>query len=89
MNEEPMLDVVLPKRIKGKIIHVSPTGWGFITSVEIPFTRIFFHWTSLSPKDKFQELTKGTEVEFTPKDFQDRGIRAIKVEVIRHDTPTI
>jgi hypothetical protein len=48
-EETPVVDV--PKeeehRIKGKIIKVSDEGWGFISSKDIKFTRIFFHWTSL------------------------------------------
>jgi cold shock CspA family protein len=78
-----------PKRVRGKIIHLSPTGWGFISTPELPFTRIFFHWTSLSPKDHFIELRKGMEVEFTPKDYQDKGIRAIRTEVIKDDQKRI
>ena len=71
------------KRMVGKIIKVSPGGWGFIVSKELPFTRIFFHWTSLNQETAhFTELTKGMEVEFTPKDVPDKGVRAIKIDVL-------
>lgn len=72
------------KRMEGKIIHVSEDeGWGFVTSLEIKFTRIFFHWTSLrQDTKKFTELKKGMKVEFTPIEVKDKGYRAIKIKVI-------
>lgn len=77
---------VLPteKRVKGKIIKVSDEGWGFISSKEIKFTRIFFHWTSLKQDTmKFQELKNGMKVEFTPVEVTDKGWRAIKIRVLK------
>ena len=72
-----------PKRVVGKIIRVSDKGWGFIVSKEVPFTRIFFHWTSLNQDTAhFTELKKGMEVEFTPIDVVDKGVRAIKIDVL-------
>ena len=72
-----------PERLIGKIIHISDSGWGFISSTDIKFTRIFFHWTALEQDTlHFTELMKGMKVEFTPKDFPDKGIRAIKVRII-------
>ena len=71
------------QRVKGKIIKVSDDGWGFISSKEIKFTRIFFHWTSLKQDTlKFQELKNGMKVEFTPVEVVDKGWRAIKIRVI-------
>lgn len=75
-----------PKRVVGKIIRVSDKGWGFIVSKEVPFTRIFFHWTSLNQDTAhFTELKKGMEVEFTPIDVVDKGVRAIKIDVLELD----
>lgn len=72
------------KRVKGKIIKVSEDGWGFISSKEIKFTRIFFHWTSLKQETlKFQELKNGMKVEFTPVEVADKGWRAIKIRVLK------
>jgi cold shock CspA family protein len=72
------------RRVKGKIIKVSEEGWGFITSIEIKFTRIFFHWTSLKQETlNFKDLKQGMEVEFTPIEVQDKGWRAIRIEVIQ------
>ena len=72
------------QRVKGKIIFISEEGWGFISSLEIKFTRIFFHWTGLNQNTlNFVELKKGMEVEFTPKDYEDKGVRAIRIEVIK------
>ena len=71
------------RRILGKIIKVSSEGWGFISSKDIKFTRIFFHWTSLKQNTKnFAELKNGMTVEFTPIEMEDKGWRAIKIVVI-------
>jgi len=74
------------KRVIGKIIKVDEDGWGFITSKDIKFTRIFFHWTSLRQDTlKFTDLKVGMKVEFTPVEVQDKGYRAIKIKVIIND----
>lgn len=77
-------------RVRGKIIKVSDGGWGFISSKEIKFTRIFFHWTSLKQNTlKFQDLKNGMRVEFTPVEVEGKGYRAIKIEVLQDEpTPT-
>ncbi len=70
------------KRINGKIIKVSSNGYGFISSREVPFTRIFFHWTSLKADTlKFQELRSGMKVSFVAFEVEDKGYRAIKIKV--------
>jgi len=77
------------KRVRGKIIKVSEDGWGFISSKDIKFTRIFFHWTSLKQDTmKFQDLKNGIRVEFTPVDVEGKGVRAIKIRVITDEPPT-
>lgn len=74
------------KRVIGKIIKVSEDGWGFISSREIKFTRIFFHWTSLKQDTlRFQDLKNGMKVEFTPVEVQDKGWRAIKIRVVKEE----
>lgn len=71
------------KRIRGKIIKVSAGGWGFISSKDIPYTRVFWHWTSLKQETlKFLDLKNGMKVAFTPVDVEGKGHRAIKIEVI-------
>lgn len=79
------------KRVKGKIIKVSDEGWGFISSKEIKFTRIFFHWTSLKQDTlKFQELKNGMKCEFTPVEVEGKGYRAIKIRILKDEVkPTI
>ena len=73
-------------RVHGKIIKVSDGGWGFISSKDIKFTRIFFHWTSLKQDTlKFQELKNGMKVEFTPVEIEGKGWRAIKIEVLQDE----
>lgn len=70
-------------RAQGKIIKVSENGWGFISSKDIKFTRIFFHWTSLKQNTlKFTDLKNGMKVSFTPVEVEGKGWRAIKIEVI-------
>jgi len=77
-------------RVKGKIIKVSEGGWGFISSIDIKFTRIFFHWTSLKQDTlKFTELKNGMKVEFTPIEVEGKGFRAIKIGVIPPSTDEI
>lgn len=76
-------------RVRGKIIKVSQGGWGFISSKDIKFTRIFFHWTSLKQDTlKFLDLKNGMKVEFTPVEIDGKGWRAIKINVIADDEPT-
>jgi cold shock CspA family protein len=71
------------RRVVGKIIKISDEGWGFISSKEIKFTRIFFHWTSLRQDTlKFTELENKMVVEFTPIEVEGKGTRAIKIKVV-------
>lgn len=71
------------KRVVGKIIKLHEKGYGFITSREIEFTRIFFHWTSLMQNTlNFKQLEEGMNVEFTPTEVPDKGVRAIKIRVV-------
>lgn len=82
----------LPRRIRGKILHINKDtekgGWGFIQSKEIPFQRIFFHWTYVQTPP-FLELSKGDDVEFTPEEDlgndenPGKGWRAIRVVGVR------
>jgi cold shock CspA family protein len=89
VTESVSKELVEDKLYSGKIITVnSRKGYGFITSLDIPFTRIFFHWTTLSQDTKnFKELTPGMKVEFNAvkavgKDGKEMGIKAIRIRVI-------
>lgn len=78
------------KRVFGKIIKLDQSeekgGWGFISSKDVPFTRIFFHWTSLRQDTlRFPELKQGMKVEFTPVEVEGKGMRAIKIKVITEE----
>lgn len=78
------------KRVQGKIIKVSEDGWGFISSKEIKFTRIFFHWTSLRQDTmRFQDLKNGLKVEFTPVEVEGKGWRAIKIKVLVDESKVV
>lgn len=78
------------KRIVGKIIRTDPRGYGFITSEEIPFERIFWHWTSLTFDTlKFPAIRRGMKVEFVPRHQgtdpetgKDKGYKAIRIAII-------
>lgn len=71
-------------RIQGKIIKVDlEKGFGFISSQQIKFRRIFFHWSSLVQDTKtFENLKVGMEVEFEAKFKDDKGWRAIQIKVV-------
>lgn len=72
------------KRCIGRVIKVAESeGWGFITSKDVPFTRIFFHWTSLAQDTlNFTEVKKGMDVEFTVTKTPLGKIRAIRIKVL-------
>lgn len=82
LNESPQVR----ERLVGKIVKISPRGWGFIISQDIKFTRIFFHWSALNQDTlHFTELERGMEVEFEPLDVPGKGIRAIRIKVLEDD----
>lgn len=72
---------------KGRIIFIEPSkGFGFIISPDIPFTRIYFYWSSLVHDTlNFKDLTIGMEVEFIPITQIDKGMKVIKIKVINND----
>ncbi len=82
LSEEPM-EEKKEAVLEGKIIKVSDKGWGFIICKDIPFTRIFFHWTALTQDTrKFPELKRGMDVTFVAVDKGTRGTHAIKVRIV-------
>jgi cold shock CspA family protein len=73
-------------KIVGRIIKVSRDGWGFISSKNIEFTRIFFHWTALrQDTTPFLGLKTGMIVEFTPLEIPGKGWRAIHIKVVERE----
>jgi cold shock CspA family protein len=88
-QQQNVENVVEQKETKyvGKISKVDKTedkgGWGFISSKEIEFTRIFFHWTGLVQDTlNFKKLEKGMKVEFVAREQPGRGWQAFKIKVI-------
>ena len=76
------------KKTEGKIVKLSPGGWGFIISPSLQFTRIFFHWTALQQNTlNFSDLKVGMRVKFYTQYYQEYGTRAYKMEVINGDQP--
>lgn len=77
----------VPERVTGKIIKLSPGGWGFLSTKEIKFTRIFFHWTALEQNTlNFTELKMGMNLSFKPIKLVDKGWRAIQIHVVDEKT---
>lgn len=68
--------------MRGKIFAINQKGYGFISSEEQPFTRIFFHWTHLATGTRFIDLKKNQYVEFDLVDDDRGGYSAIRVSLI-------
>lgn len=74
------------RKMIGRIIRTSRAGWGFISTKEIPFVRVFFHWTELRQDSiQFLDLRPGMAVEFTPVEVIGRGWRAIHVRAMERE----
>lgn len=59
-------------------------GYGFISSEQLPFERIFFHWSGLRQDTlRFPDLKKRMKVEFQLQHDPYDGYRAIKIIVIQ------
>ena len=87
MKEAEVIPIVPIERIEGHITRIfnddGTGGYGFISSRAKPFTRIFFHWSALLPTTKdFLELKKGDKVKFDLVKYEDKGWRALKIEVL-------
>lgn len=90
MTENAMAEIEVrdEPKYRGKITKIHQDGWGFISSKDKPFTRIFFHWSGLKHTTKnFTELHKGMHVEFELISYKDMGWRAINIEVLNDDIP--
>lgn len=82
-KEEPVEQPPAVNRIEGKILTLHTKGYGFITSEEIEFERIFFHWTALvNDTLRFKQLREGMRVEFEPRNIPNRGWRAVRIKVL-------
>ena len=58
-------------------------GYGFIASPDLPFERIFFHWSGLRQDTlRFPDLKKRMRVEFQLQKDEVNGYRAIKIFVL-------
>lgn len=81
---------VTDQKIVGRVIKVSKKGWGFVSSKEIEFTRIFFHWTGLRQDTiPFLEMKVGMWVEFTPLQIEGKGWRAVHIRTVDRPKPTM
>jgi|SRR5690606_35368231 len=85
ISEEALTELIeTAKRIRGSVIGVSSRGFGFIETKEIPFTRIYFHWSALR-NIHFSELKYKDRVEFEVIEVADKGLRAISIMKIEDD----
>lgn len=77
------------KRIEGKVIVINKRGFGFISSIKVPYTRIYFHWTNLVPQTiNFAEIKRSDPVDFILEKKSDGTYKAIKIDVLeRESTP--
>lgn len=58
-------------------------GYGFISSEQLPFERIFFHWSGLTQQTlRFPDLRKRMQVSFQLQHDEFNGFRAIKIKVL-------
>lgn len=64
-------------------------GYGFIASPQLPYERIFFHWSGLRQDTlRFPQLEKKMKIEFNlqysePSGTHEGGYRAIKIKVLK------
>lgn len=57
-------------------------GYGFISSPQLPFERIFFHWSGLRQDTlRFPDLRKRMQVSFQLQHNETDGFRGIKIKV--------
>lgn len=77
------------ERIEGKIIAINQRGFGFISTMKVPFTRIYFHWTNLIPTTiNFKELKRNDPVDFVLEMKENGTYKAIKIDVLERETQT-
>lgn len=74
--------------MRGTIVKLDKTGgWGFITSKEKAFTRFFFYWTAIkSNLVQFTDLKLGQLVDFEPQWVEEKGWRAIRIELVNDES---
>lgn len=76
-------NIIYPDEVKGK-----KGGFGFIASKQLPYERIFFHWSSLRQDTlRFPKLEKKMKVEFKllysePFEEHEGGFTAVNIRVI-------
>lgn len=81
-EEQPEPTEIVKERLEGKIVKLDD-GWGFIVSKDVPYTRIFFHWSGLNQDTlHFTKLEKGMWIEFELLEIPGKGLRAIKIKVL-------
>jgi cold shock CspA family protein len=75
--------------IKGtitQIVHPKPGkkgGYGFIVSPQLPYERIFFHWSGLQQQTlRFPQLKRRMRVELQLQHDPIDGFKGIKIKVL-------
>ena len=90
------MDELTNKRIQGKIFSINEKkGYGFITSLELEFEKIYFYWSNLVNGISFKtDLKKGTLVEFDlvwveAKEGRPAGWNAFRIDLVRDPVSSI
>ena len=81
MMKEATTEPLVQKRIVGRISHLNKRGWGVLISEELPFQKIFFHWTNLDKSIDFRTLSKKTKLSFVPVTSERGGYKAIHIKL--------
>ena len=89
VTEESNKTAKIGDTISGTITNIIQTkgnkkgGYGFISSPDLPYERIFFHWSGLHQQTlRFPALKRRMKVEFQLQHDDIQGFRAIKMKVI-------
>lgn len=58
-------------------------GYGFLSTPDLPFTRIFFHWSALINNTlHFKKVEKGMKAEFEVQEHEPDKYRAVRMRII-------
>lgn len=83
IKEEELNKATVGDNLVGVINNLRKEGYGFITSEQLPFERIYFHWTGLKQDTmRFPQLKKRMRVEFQLQHDPEKGYKAIKIKVM-------
>ena len=83
-NTEPLSapSELVKRGATGIVIRINKSkGWGFVITEDVPFTKIFFHWTELTSNINFLEVNRKDKFVFDVMKG-DNGYRAINIRKV-------